>query len=167
MIKDGHMRIGDADEEKDAWEQTVKLRERMFWARVGGGVVPAFVQFNHSTQNTPGVGDTGRKSQDSTNRVIDAEEGAAKGKDDDVFQSNKKQSSNDEKGTLNGSSQSADESTDSPGTDDEAGHQLKTGLQNHVNNTDSALPSEVPVTPAKRFSAEAGLKVTIPGSFDF
>lgn len=43
MIKDGHMRIHDADEEKDAWEECVKFRERLFWCRIGGGVVPAFV----------------------------------------------------------------------------------------------------------------------------
>lgn len=31
----------DADE-KNAWEESVKLRERMFWNRIGGGVVPVF-----------------------------------------------------------------------------------------------------------------------------
>ncbi|KAL7265947.1 rab guanine nucleotide exchange factor S2 [Rhizina undulata] len=31
----------EADEEA-AWEEGVRLRERMFWARVGGGVIPAF-----------------------------------------------------------------------------------------------------------------------------
>ncbi|KAK3061664.1 hypothetical protein LTS18_005702 [Coniosporium uncinatum] len=27
---------------KAAWEESVRLREKMFWARVGGGVVPAY-----------------------------------------------------------------------------------------------------------------------------
>ncbi len=34
--------------EKAAWEESVRLRDRMFWARIGGGVVPAFVQSKHS-----------------------------------------------------------------------------------------------------------------------
>jgi len=29
------------DEVRGAWEECTRLRERMFWARVGGGVVPA------------------------------------------------------------------------------------------------------------------------------
>ncbi|KAK8230456.1 hypothetical protein HDK90DRAFT_322258, partial [Phyllosticta capitalensis] len=42
MCRDGHWRAENGDEEKTAWEETVKLRERMFWARLGGGVVPNF-----------------------------------------------------------------------------------------------------------------------------
>lgn len=41
MIKDGHWRADDEDQEKAAWEESVKLRDQMFWARIGGGVVPA------------------------------------------------------------------------------------------------------------------------------
>ncbi|KAF3390623.1 Rab guanine nucleotide exchange factor sec2 [Penicillium rolfsii] len=40
LILDGHLRAGDADEEKEIWEETVRLRERMFWSRIAGGVVP-------------------------------------------------------------------------------------------------------------------------------
>lgn len=40
MVKDGHWRADDDDQEKAAWEESVRLREQMFWARVGGGVVP-------------------------------------------------------------------------------------------------------------------------------
>ena len=43
MIKDGHWRTDGVEAEKLAWEESVRLRERMFWARIGGGVVPAFV----------------------------------------------------------------------------------------------------------------------------
>ncbi|KAJ5572860.1 hypothetical protein N7450_009844 [Penicillium hetheringtonii] len=42
LILDGHIRAGDAEEEKDVWEETVRLRERMFWSRVAGGIVPIF-----------------------------------------------------------------------------------------------------------------------------
>ena len=44
MIKDGYWRTCDGEGEKLAWEESVRLRERMFWARIGGGVVPAFLQ---------------------------------------------------------------------------------------------------------------------------
>ncbi len=41
VLRDGHLKCGSEDEEKSAWEESVRLRERCFWARVGGGVVPA------------------------------------------------------------------------------------------------------------------------------
>ena len=40
MVKDGHYRADDEDHEKSAWEESVRLREQMFWSRLGGGVVP-------------------------------------------------------------------------------------------------------------------------------
>ncbi|KAM3432434.1 hypothetical protein NHJ13734_006863 [Beauveria thailandica] len=41
MVKDGHWRADNEDHEKTAWEESVRLREQMFWSRVGGGVIPA------------------------------------------------------------------------------------------------------------------------------
>lgn len=43
MIAAGHWRAETEQEKKNTWEESVRLRERMFWARIGGGVVPAFV----------------------------------------------------------------------------------------------------------------------------
>ncbi|KAL8906388.1 MAG: hypothetical protein Q9207_002049 [Kuettlingeria erythrocarpa] len=40
MLKDGHWRAENDEAELQAWEECVRLRERMFWARIGGGVVP-------------------------------------------------------------------------------------------------------------------------------
>ncbi|KAJ5652400.1 hypothetical protein N7507_009826 [Penicillium longicatenatum] len=40
LILDGHLKAGDNDEEKDIWEETIRLRERMFWSRIAGGIVP-------------------------------------------------------------------------------------------------------------------------------
>ncbi|KAL1640604.1 rab guanine nucleotide exchange factor S2 [Diplodia intermedia] len=48
LCRDGHWRAENGDEEKSAWEESVRLRERMFWARIGGGVIPAYVHLNHS-----------------------------------------------------------------------------------------------------------------------
>lgn len=44
MIRDGHWRTDGAQAEALAWEESVRLRERMFWSRIGGGVVPAFLR---------------------------------------------------------------------------------------------------------------------------
>ncbi|GFF37217.1 rab guanine nucleotide exchange factor sec2 [Aspergillus udagawae] len=53
LILDGHIRAGDAEEEKDAWEETVRLRERMFWSRIAGGVVPTCAQANGLENSGP------------------------------------------------------------------------------------------------------------------
>ncbi|TKA66529.1 hypothetical protein B0A55_10256, partial [Friedmanniomyces simplex] len=41
MLRDGHWRCEAEADERGAWEEATRLRERMFWARLGGGVVPA------------------------------------------------------------------------------------------------------------------------------
>jgi hypothetical protein len=38
-------------EKKSAWEESVRLRERMFWTRIGGGVVPAFIPLRDSPRS--------------------------------------------------------------------------------------------------------------------
>lgn len=49
IVKDGHWRTDDDDAEKAAWEESVRLRENMFWSRIGGGVRPIAQGFhNHS-----------------------------------------------------------------------------------------------------------------------
>ncbi|KAI6867387.1 hypothetical protein KC319_g8535 [Hortaea werneckii] len=40
MVRDGHWRCESEEEARGAWEEATRLRERMFWARLGGGVVP-------------------------------------------------------------------------------------------------------------------------------
>lgn len=52
MVKDGHWRTDGAEAEALAWEECVRLREAMFWARVGGGVVPAFVRARESPRSS-------------------------------------------------------------------------------------------------------------------
>ena len=49
MIKDGYWRTDGAQSEAMAWEESVRLRERMFWSRIGGGVVPAFLRIREDT----------------------------------------------------------------------------------------------------------------------
>lgn len=52
MVKDGHWRTDGAEAEALAWEESVRLREAMFWARIGGGVIPAFLRARESPRSS-------------------------------------------------------------------------------------------------------------------
>ncbi|MCJ1469925.1 rab guanine nucleotide exchange factor S2 [Pseudocyphellaria aurata] len=52
MVKDGHWRTDGAEAEALAWEECVRLREAMFWARIGGGVIPSFVRARESPRSS-------------------------------------------------------------------------------------------------------------------
>lgn len=49
MVRDGHWKCDSEEDQKSAWEESVRLREKMFWSRVGGGVVPSL---QHSSPKT-------------------------------------------------------------------------------------------------------------------
>ncbi|EUC30737.1 hypothetical protein COCCADRAFT_103109 [Bipolaris zeicola 26-R-13] len=51
MVAAGHWRAETDEERKSAWEESVRLRERMFWTRIGGGVVPSFVPLRDSPRS--------------------------------------------------------------------------------------------------------------------
>lgn len=53
MVRDGHWKCDGEDDQKSAWEESVRLRERMFWARLGGGVVPCFQPLQRSGLPSP------------------------------------------------------------------------------------------------------------------
>lgn len=62
--------VGD-DESSGAWEECVRLRERMFWARLGGGVVPAGANASNGTHASvapTGSGDTATPTAAGTPR---------------------------------------------------------------------------------------------------
>jgi hypothetical protein len=70
MVAAGHWRAETEEEKKTAWEESVRLRERMFWTRVGGGVVPSFIPLRDSPSSPTfanGVSkpDPARPSEDS------------------------------------------------------------------------------------------------------
>ncbi|KAH7079376.1 hypothetical protein BKA63DRAFT_508277 [Paraphoma chrysanthemicola] len=69
MVAAGHWRAETEDEKKSAWEESVRLRERMFWTRVGGGVVPSFLPLRDSPSsptfpNGGPVSDIERRSEE-------------------------------------------------------------------------------------------------------
>ncbi|KAK2629660.1 hypothetical protein QTJ16_000480 [Diplocarpon rosae] len=51
ILKDGHWRADDEESERAAWEESVRLREQMFWCRVGGGVVPTHQHHSHAASS--------------------------------------------------------------------------------------------------------------------
>ncbi|KAF2709693.1 Sec2p-domain-containing protein [Pleomassaria siparia CBS 279.74] len=94
MVAAGHWRAETEEEKKAAWEESVRLRERMFWTRLGGGVVPAFVSMRESPRSPTfahGIGKgEPRKSEESQlsdkplDSAVDMQEIATS--DEDPFQ---------------------------------------------------------------------------------
>ncbi|KAF1913473.1 hypothetical protein BDU57DRAFT_311890 [Ampelomyces quisqualis] len=58
MVAAGHWRAETEDEKKSTWEESVRLRERMFWTRVGGGVVPSFIPLRDNPRSPTFVNGT-------------------------------------------------------------------------------------------------------------
>jgi hypothetical protein len=99
MIAAGHWRAETEEEKKTAWEESVRLRERMFWTRLGGGVVPAFAQMRDSPRSPTFAhgnekGDGSRKSEESqlSDKPLDSavdmtESKKARKSEDDPFRS--------------------------------------------------------------------------------
>ncbi|KAF7187731.1 Rab guanine nucleotide exchange factor sec2 [Pseudocercospora fuligena] len=49
MVRDGHWKCDSEQDQKSAWEESVRLREKMFWSRLGGGVIPCMHQSSQKT----------------------------------------------------------------------------------------------------------------------
>jgi Rab guanine nucleotide exchange factor SEC2 len=67
VLKDGHWRTDDKESERAAWEESVRLREQMFWSRIGGGVIPA--SHMHHAVHTYGREKSPRTSEDARNET--------------------------------------------------------------------------------------------------
>ncbi|TGO22660.1 hypothetical protein BPAE_0159g00070 [Botrytis paeoniae] len=61
VLKEGHWRGEDEESDKAAWEESVRLRERMFWCRVGGGVIPCVQPWNQESSRSPRLSDDERR----------------------------------------------------------------------------------------------------------
>ncbi|KAG6038320.1 hypothetical protein E4U41_004342 [Claviceps citrina] len=68
VVKDGHWRAGDEDREKAAWVESVRLRDQMFWARIGGGVVPV----SHEAAGSAGEATTSARSSEDGHGEVNA-----------------------------------------------------------------------------------------------
>ncbi|GAB1735522.1 hypothetical protein NU219Hw_g4101t1 [Hortaea werneckii] len=66
MVRDGHWRCESEEDARGAWEEATRLRERMFWARLGGGVVPAVAGRGLVAASVAGVSEDGGGPSPST-----------------------------------------------------------------------------------------------------
>ncbi len=151
MIRDGVVKCNEREEELEAWDELVRLRERLFWARMAGGVVPAFLQ---SQKNLPMVLE-GAESSKSTKRTLNDRPTVPESPLATITRQD------------SGSSSSGND------TQDEVDQQLERALREANAAREAEAPAGVvhpertpapPRTPPKRESGGL-LKVNIPGSF--
>ncbi|KAI0428242.1 hypothetical protein F5Y09DRAFT_332690 [Xylaria sp. FL1042] len=74
MVKDGHWRADNVDSERAAWEESVRLRDQMFWSRIGGGVVPAHSGHSHPVVTTDKMGRNSHEARPPSREVDMAKE---------------------------------------------------------------------------------------------
>ncbi|KAF2021594.1 Sec2p-domain-containing protein [Aaosphaeria arxii CBS 175.79] len=177
MVAAGHWRAETEEEKKGAWEESVRLRERMFWSRLGGGVVPAFLQTKdslHSPVFANGRIEAIRKSEESqrsTGKPLDSAVDMS-----DPFSA---QSEDGRKRVSIGKTVISIDPTPETLTKEEEEHieaQAEAQLHNEVRKsleihpTKQSLHQRSASTPAPREPSskkkEERLSLTIPGSFD-
>ena len=147
MVRDGVVRCGDAEEEKEAWEELIRLRERLFWARMAGGVVPAFLRSEKDSSVVKNESHSSRDSLEASRVGPDARPQRQVPESSTPIKARK-------------------ESSDSM-TQEEADRQLNQGLQESLTTFDNIKKrpqSTTPATPPKRESG-GFLRVNIPSSF--
>jgi hypothetical protein len=71
LILDGHLRAGDPEEEKEIWDETIRLRERMFWSRIGAGIVPLFKRQNEPETEAPSTDFNNGTSDDDDEQCLE------------------------------------------------------------------------------------------------
>lgn len=167
-IREGVVKCGDRKEEEDAWEQIIKMRERLFWARMAGGVVPAFLPSNKNSPVTaaaPEKEDDGQDGEADEDPRQDPSGGSGFHTPDDGSRSNSQEREGD-------TSQEQNSETES---EKEARLQLQRGLDDSLTTFESIKDKRVSVTtnsvaatppatpPRKRESGGAGFpKINIP-----
>lgn len=70
VLKDGHWRADGQESERAAWDESVRLREQMFWCRVGGGVVPAISHVNGEASRGGASGSKRRDQEDKLSEEL-------------------------------------------------------------------------------------------------
>ncbi|KAJ4983437.1 GDP GTP exchange factor sec2p [Stagonosporopsis vannaccii] len=176
MIAAGHWRAETDEEKKNAWEESVRLRERMFWNRIGGGVVPAFIPMRDSPRSpTFASNDKTRRSEESSQSIEIAVE--APKSEEDPFQAKNKDT---EKRVSIGKTVISSEIKDAL-TEEEEKHieeMVETQLKSEVRRSLEVKPvtnkpelqrqrshsNPPPPTPPRK--KDERLSLTIPGAFE-
>jgi Rab guanine nucleotide exchange factor SEC2 len=168
MVRDAVVRCADKDEEQEAWEELIRLRERLFWARMAGGVVPSFIE-RMSEKGSPII----PSSRDATQEEAFA--------DSKTHQSNPPSPSHHHHHHHQTPTNNPSTPTDSPPPDPEtaaASAQLHRNLSDSMTTSDSDPSASMPgirdVTPKtpprfpvreKRGGSWGTLKVNVPKAF--
>lgn len=171
MIRDGHWKADSDDDVKAAWEESVRLRERMFWQRIGGGVVPAFLRTN---------GDSTPRSPTFSNKEAKGEESEARRSEErrDPFHDNKGKKRVSIGNKVISKKQHHEGQTSS---EDEASQQLRREMRDSLHSRSSgsetvtaqekadgtSSPEATFATPATTPANEVkkDLEIAIPGTF--
>jgi Rab guanine nucleotide exchange factor SEC2 len=187
MIKDGHWRTENAETEKAAWEESVRLRERMFWARIGGGVVPAYMHRDSPRPSTeekpqtpysapPQIHNGSHSAKESRGSLPTVERGSALGGIDQRLAHYAAEQKPDERSETE---DSAREESSKPSISKEDGSRECSKepdgqLQFHKASYEKELPPEPRHTDSSpedsiesnsNASNEQGLQITIPGGY--
>ncbi|KAM3071526.1 rab guanine nucleotide exchange factor S2 [Clarireedia jacksonii] len=73
VLKEGHWRGEDEESDKAAWEESVRLRERMFWCRIGGGVIPSLPPWHQDSSRSPRASEDERRRKLSEDSEIEVD----------------------------------------------------------------------------------------------
>lgn len=172
MVRDGVVKIADLQDEHEAWDEIIRLRERLFWARLAGGVVPAFVPSNKvSPVNV---------RQDPAATIAT---GTAAAEGEEANKENKTPGepgfSTPPEGSRRGSEEDTTKTDGETKNDQEANLQLQTGLDESLTTFENAReralanakqagsPQSTPPTPSRHKQRESGggggfPKISIP-----
>ncbi|KAK7740608.1 rab guanine nucleotide exchange factor S2 [Diatrype stigma] len=175
MVKDGHWRADDADAERAAWEESVKLREQMFWSRIGGGVVPAFhghaqlEKSGHDSQEASRLSADNmkmvesRKPSLSINEIIFAnDEGSHDGAQViEVSHQDVIDSAPSAEATEDAASEATSEATSEARS--EARSETRSEARSEARSSIHSLEGS---RPRSESDLAAGLSITIPGAFE-
>ncbi|KAG9202119.1 rab guanine nucleotide exchange factor S2 [Epicoccum nigrum] len=175
MVAAGHWRAETEEEKKNAWEESVRLRERMFWNRVGGGVVPAFIPMRDSPRSPTFAEPASTRTSEESDQSVEIAVEAPK-TEDDPFQATIEEK---EKRVSIGKTVLSEEVKETL-TEDEEKHMdelVHTQLKSEARRSLEAKPvtekpalqrqrslSNPPPTPPRK--TEDRLSISIPGAFE-
>lgn len=193
MCQAGVWRADVPEKEKEAWEEGVRLREKMFWCRVGGGVIPSFVMKSPTEDVRPSEESERKKAvkdEDPFKSKADAEKRVSIGKtvlerqdpsEDPSPEAKRKDSamaasptSEDNERAI--AKQLDDEMKvhDAPATTDTAAfkEQPDSAVDVKTPNADASSAKAIPEADASeknresKVSRDSSLSITIPGAFE-
>ncbi|KAF8849684.1 hypothetical protein BDZ45DRAFT_708688 [Acephala macrosclerotiorum] len=169
ILKEGHWRVDSEESERAAWEESVRLREQMFWCRMGGGVVP--VQHIHGDPRSPRLSEERKEEERKLSEEI---ERTGEIQPKDITPAPETPPDDVEALKLAQEEIAASSPVSSPlrkveSVDDIAEDAVEQAVETHDTTRDSTQ-SKAPLkaTPSGESEKEGTqrLSITIPGSFD-